>query len=63
MVFNHIVHLENKKQGSSIDKMIGCCAELGLDKSQIDDAIKMLLDGNVIQSYNTTTIFAIKCIR
>ena len=43
--------------------MIGCCAELGLDKSQIDDAIKMLLDGNVIQSYNTTTIFAIKCIR
>ena len=33
------------------DKIIDCCTKLNLDRSKNDDAIKNLLDGNVIQSY------------
>ena len=51
MVFDHIADLERKKQGRSIGKIIDCCTKLGLDRSQVDDAIKKLLDGNVIQNY------------
>ena len=40
------------KQGRSLDKIIDCCAKkLGLDRSQFYDAIKKLLDDNVIQIY------------
>ena len=35
--------VERKKQGGSIDKIIDCCAKLGLDRSQVDDVIKKLL--------------------
>ena len=31
MVFDQIADLERKKQGRSIDKIIDCCTELGLD--------------------------------
>ena len=51
MVFDQIADLERKKQGRSIDKIIDFCTKLGLDRSQVDDSIKKLLDGNVIQSY------------
>ena len=41
-----------KKQGRPIDKIIDCCTKkLGLNRSQVDDAIKKLLDDNVFQSY------------
>ena len=51
MVFDQIADLERKKQRRSIGKIIDCCAKLSLDWSQVDDAIKKLLDGNVIQNY------------
>ena len=50
-VFEQMADLERTKQRRSIDKIIDCCTKLGLDRSQVDDAIKKLLDGNVIQSY------------
>ena len=40
-----------EKQRRSIDTIIDCCTKLGLDGLQIDNTIKKLLDGNVIQSY------------
>ena len=53
MVFDLIVDLERKKkQERPTDKIIDCCTKkLGLNRSQVDDAIKKLLDDNVIQSY------------
>ena len=60
MVFDHIADLERKKQGRSIGKIIDCCTKLGLDRSQVDDAIKKLLDGNLFRITHTTAIFAIK---
>ena len=36
MVFDQIADLERKKQGRSIDKIIDCCTELGLDWLQVE---------------------------
>ena len=62
MVFDQIVDLERKKQGWSIDKITDCCTKVGLDRLQIDDAIKKLLDGNIIQSYtyNSNLCYKVK---
>ena len=64
MVFDQIADLEPKKQGRSIDKIIDCCTKLDLDRSHVDDAIKKLLDGNVIQSYayNSNLCYKVKKI-
>ena len=35
MAFDLIADLERKKQGRSIDKIIDCCTELGLGRSQV----------------------------
>ena len=41
--------------------MIDCCSKkLGLDRSQVYDAIKTLLDGNVIQSFTYNSILCHK---
>ena len=44
------------------DKIIDCCTKLNLDRSKNDDAIKNLLDGNVIQSYtyNSNLCYKVK---
>ena len=36
----------------SIDKIIDCgTRKLGQDRSQLEDAVKTVLDGNIIESY------------
>ena len=49
----------------SIHKIIDCCTnKLGLGRSQVDDDIKNLLEGNVIQSYtyNSNLCYKVKKI-
>ena len=63
MIFDQIADLERKKQGEggggdAKDKIIDCCTKLNLDRSQNDDAIKNLLDGNVI--YNSNLCYKLK---
>ena len=62
IVFDQIADMERKKQGRSIDKIIDRFTKLDLDRSQIHDAIKKLLDGNVIQSYtyNSNLCYKVK---
>ena len=43
MLFNLVPHLERKKQGGSIDKIVDCSSKkLVLGGSQIEDAIRKL---------------------
>ena len=56
--------MNEKKQGRSTDKIIDCFTKkLGLDRSQVDNAIKKLLDGNFTQSYTYNSNLCYKVMK